>query len=102
MTLSYYTHLPSYLQNTNVISTQVYSSYLDLFLVVTDLSNVYREYFGLPKIKTFNEINPPLFENNPDLLQKLIQVYDGRLDNIDVYIGKFKLIKSIDLQIHNL
>lgn len=48
----------------------------------------YREYFGLHKIKTFNEINPQLFENNPDLLQKLIQIYEGRLDNIDVYIGK--------------
>lgn len=50
---------------------------------------VFREYFGLSKIKTFNEINPDLFENNPDLLQKLIQIYDGKLDNIDVYIGKF-------------
>lgn len=57
------------------------------------LSNIafqfFREYFGLKKIKTFNEINPDLFEKNPDLLQKLIQAYDGRLDNIDVYIGMY-------------
>ncbi|VVC91212.1 unnamed protein product, partial [Leptidea sinapis] len=38
-------------------------------------------------VKTFNEINPRLFEENPDLLQKLVQVYEGKLDNIDVYIG---------------
>lgn len=50
---------------------------------------IYREYFGLSKIKTFNEINTDLFENNPDLLQKLIQIYDGKLDNIDVYIGNY-------------
>lgn len=50
----------------------------------------FREYFGLTKIKTFNEINPDLFESNPDLLQRLIQIYDGHLDNIDVYIGMFK------------
>ncbi|XP_047991381.1 dual oxidase isoform X1 [Leguminivora glycinivorella] len=49
--------------------------------------NTAREYFGLKKVKTFNEINPELFENNPELLQRLIQVYEGRLDNIDVYIG---------------
>ncbi|XP_013145053.1 PREDICTED: dual oxidase [Papilio polytes] len=49
--------------------------------------NTARTYFGLPKIKTFNEINPVLFDNNPDLLQRLVQAYDGKLDNIDVYIG---------------
>lgn len=42
----------------------------------------------MPRVKTFNEINPNLFEENSDLLQKLIQIYDGRLDNVDVYIGK--------------
>lgn len=50
--------------------------------------NTAREYFGLPKVKTFNEINAPLFEDNPELLHQLIQIYDGRLDNIDVYIGE--------------
>lgn len=43
-------------------------------------------------MKTFNEINPDLFEKNPDLLQKLSQAYAGRLDNIDVYIGKFSVL----------
>lgn len=63
----------------------------DICLISNDIFFNYREYFGLKKIKTFNEINPDLFEGNPDLLQKLIQAYNGRLDNIDVYIGKFTM-----------
>lgn len=53
-------------------------------------SFVFREYFGLQKVNSFNEINPELFENNPELLQRLVQAYEGRLDNIDVYIGMYR------------
>lgn len=49
--------------------------------------NTARQHFGLEKVKTWNDINPKLFESKPELLRLLVAAYNNRLDNIDVYIG---------------
>lgn len=49
--------------------------------------NSARVAFNLPPKKSWNEINPSLFEKNPGLEQSLSAVYDHRLDNIDAYVG---------------
>ncbi|XP_077298120.1 dual oxidase [Arctopsyche grandis] len=49
--------------------------------------NTARTYFKLPKRKTWEEINPKLFESNPDLLKMITTAYNDNIDDIDVYIG---------------
>lgn len=49
--------------------------------------NTARYHFKLPKRKTWNEINPELFNKNPGLLQTLMEMYANNLNNIDVYVG---------------
>lgn len=49
--------------------------------------NTARRAFHLPPKKSFEEINPELFETHPELLKNLISAYEGNLDEIDVYIG---------------
>ncbi|KAK0073156.1 hypothetical protein PV325_010190, partial [Microctonus aethiopoides] len=49
--------------------------------------NTARQHFNLTRIKNWNEINPKLFEQNPELLNQLMEIYDNDLDNIDVYVG---------------
>ncbi|XP_046679008.1 dual oxidase isoform X1 [Homalodisca vitripennis] len=49
--------------------------------------NTVRSCYGLPKKKTWEEINPELFESKPELLESLKKAYDGDVNNIDLYIG---------------
>ncbi|XP_075237286.1 dual oxidase isoform X2 [Lycorma delicatula] len=49
--------------------------------------NTVRTSFRLPKRKTWEEINPELFKQRPELLEALITAYGGDVDNIDLYIG---------------
>ena len=49
--------------------------------------NTARAAFKLPRKKTWQEINPDLFETNEDLLSMLVSAYANRLDNIDAYVG---------------
>lgn len=47
----------------------------------------FRSYFKLPKRKTWEEINPKLFETQPDLVKLIASSYNDNIDDIDVYIG---------------
>ncbi|KAI4469865.1 nadph oxidase [Holotrichia oblita] len=49
--------------------------------------NTIRSHFKLPKIKTWEEINPVLFKKRPDILENLKKQYKNDLNNIDVYVG---------------
>ncbi|PSN44387.1 Dual oxidase [Blattella germanica] len=49
--------------------------------------NTVRSYFRLPKIKDWNEINPPLFKKRPELLKLLVDVYSDKVENVDLYVG---------------
>ena len=49
--------------------------------------NTVRKIFGLPKIKSLEEINPKKFKENPELLEKLEELYGDDLDSIDLYVG---------------
>ncbi|XP_052252760.1 dual oxidase 1-like isoform X3 [Dreissena polymorpha] len=48
--------------------------------------NSVRQYMGLPRVKSFPEINPWLNASNPEALRKLESLYGG-LDDIDVFVG---------------
>ncbi|CAL1286456.1 unnamed protein product [Larinioides sclopetarius] len=49
--------------------------------------NTVRRYFQLPEVRNWTQINPPLFERNPELFGALDQLYGDRLDDVDLYIG---------------
>ncbi|GBN11154.1 Dual oxidase [Araneus ventricosus] len=49
--------------------------------------NTVRRYFQLPEIKNWTQINPQLFERSPELFEALDDLYGGRLDDVDLYIG---------------
>ncbi|XP_016945189.3 dual oxidase [Drosophila suzukii] len=49
--------------------------------------NTARESYGLKRHKTWTDINPPLFETQPELLDMLKEAYDNQLDDVDVYVG---------------
>ncbi|KAL1373556.1 hypothetical protein pipiens_018597, partial [Culex pipiens pipiens] len=49
--------------------------------------NTARVAYKLPKKKTWRDINPEVFDRQPELLDLLIKTYDNRLDNVDVYVG---------------
>ena len=49
--------------------------------------NTVRATFGLPEIQTLEDINPERFATNPELLKSLEEVYNGHLDDIDLYVG---------------
>ncbi|XP_065342525.1 dual oxidase [Cloeon dipterum] len=49
--------------------------------------NTVRHAFHLPKITNWTEINPQLAQERPELFEKLESAYNGRLDDIDLYIG---------------
>lgn len=49
--------------------------------------NSARVAFNLPPKKSWHEINPTLFDQNPGLEQSLTAAYENRLDNIDAYVG---------------
>jgi len=48
--------------------------------------NTIRQAFGLPKLN-WSEINPALFAKKPQLLKEFYNMYNGNIDNIDLYIG---------------
>lgn len=49
--------------------------------------NTARVHLKLSKRRTWNEINPELFNKNPELLSRLMDIYENNLNNIDVYVG---------------
>ncbi|XP_040165408.1 dual oxidase [Anopheles arabiensis] len=49
--------------------------------------NTARAAYRLPKKKSWRDINPAVFERQPELLDLLIKTYDNQLDNVDVYVG---------------
>lgn len=49
--------------------------------------NTARQAFNLPKKEDWHDINPELFDSQPELSRILISAYNNRLDNVDVYIG---------------
>ncbi|CAG0891147.1 unnamed protein product [Darwinula stevensoni] len=48
--------------------------------------NTVRQGFGLPQIKTFEEINPAMAAKHPDIFEKMRDLY-GSVNNIDLYVG---------------
>ncbi|XP_043467959.1 dual oxidase isoform X1 [Leptopilina heterotoma] len=49
--------------------------------------NTARTFYKLPSRKTWNEINPELFNKNPGLLRILMENHANNLNNIDIYVG---------------
>ncbi|XP_046835214.1 dual oxidase isoform X1 [Vespa crabro] len=49
--------------------------------------NTARKHFKLTPRKTWNEINPDLFNKNPSLLRTLVEIHSNNLNNVDVYVG---------------
>lgn len=49
--------------------------------------NTIRQYFNLPRISNWSQINPQLYERSPKLFETLSRLYSNNLDNIDVYVG---------------
>lgn len=49
--------------------------------------NSARVAFNLPPKKSWHDIAPKLFDENPGLEQSLTAAYENRLDNIDAYVG---------------
>lgn len=49
--------------------------------------NTVRAQYKLPKYKEWNDINPKLFEKNPEILRVLVSAYNNDINNVDVYIG---------------
>ncbi|XP_053211640.1 dual oxidase-like isoform X2 [Panonychus citri] len=48
--------------------------------------NTVRKVFGLPKLN-WSEINPIFSANKPDVIRRLYDLYEGDVDNIDLYVG---------------
>eukprot|EP00093_Oithona_nana_P006459 06459.XXX_386344_372891_1 [CDS] Oithona nana genome sequencing. len=48
--------------------------------------NEVRKCHGFPKYQSWQDINPQLYEEHPDLFDKLKDLY-GSLDNVDLYVG---------------
>lgn len=46
-----------------------------------------RACFRLSKIEKWEDINPALFTEQPDLIVKLKKAYGDTVDNVDLYIG---------------
>lgn len=49
--------------------------------------NTLRQAYHLPTVETFEEINPSLFQKRPDILNTVKEAYQGRVNNIDAYVG---------------
>ena len=49
--------------------------------------NSARRSFGLKPITDWKQINEELWKRRPDVFENLMEIYQGRLDNIDVYLG---------------
>ena len=51
--------------------------------------NTVRQYYQLPRVSNWSEINTDLYHKDRELFEKLEEVYgEGRrMDNIDLYIG---------------
>lgn len=49
--------------------------------------NTVRAYYNLPKLKDWNDINPKLFSEKPELLRLLVAAYSNKIDNVDLYVG---------------
>ncbi|XP_014216768.1 dual oxidase-like [Copidosoma floridanum] len=49
--------------------------------------NAFRKHLGLAPRRYWNEINPELFNRNPELLRSLMEIYANNLSNVDVYLG---------------
>lgn len=49
--------------------------------------NTARKHFKLMPRRTWNEINPDLFNKNPSLLRTLVEIHSNNLNNVDVYVG---------------
>ncbi|KAL4228920.1 NAD(P)H oxidase [Mactra antiquata] len=48
--------------------------------------NTVREQVGLQRVQRWEDINPWLYEKNPELIEKMQSLY-GNLSNIDVFVG---------------
>ncbi|GIZ03251.1 dual oxidase [Caerostris extrusa] len=49
--------------------------------------NTVRRHFQLPEIHNWSHINPELFKRSPQLFESLDELYGGKLDDVDLYIG---------------
>lgn len=49
--------------------------------------NIVRKVFGLEPVKNFSEINPWLNEKKPEIFERLAELYDHDIDNVDLYVG---------------
>lgn len=49
--------------------------------------NTVRKCFGLPKVSNWSEINPNLFQAEPEKFQSLEKLYGRDLNNVDLYLG---------------
>ncbi|XP_076054875.1 dual oxidase [Oratosquilla oratoria] len=49
--------------------------------------NTVRKCFQLPPITKWEDINPKLFQDKPEILEELRRLYNGNLMNIDLYVG---------------
>ncbi|RWS27681.1 dual oxidase-like protein [Leptotrombidium deliense] len=48
--------------------------------------NTVRRVFGLKPLN-WSEINPWIYKRKPEMIEELYWMYEGKLDNIDVYVG---------------
>lgn len=79
---------------TDYLITTLLGNKLNLYLLISINHNYFndcRAYFKLPKRKSFSEINPKLFEKQPELIKMLSSAYNDNIDDVDVYIGNVVL-----------
>eukprot|EP00096_Caligus_rogercresseyi_P010505 TRINITY_DN3850_c0_g1_i1.p1 TRINITY_DN3850_c0_g1~~TRINITY_DN3850_c0_g1_i1.p1 ORF type:complete len:1540 (+),score=517.15 TRINITY_DN3850_c0_g1_i1:375-4994(+) len=56
--------------------------------------NMVRKCNGFPMINAFEDINPSLAREHPELFDRLRELYEGDVDNVDLYVGG--MLESID------
>jgi dual oxidase len=49
--------------------------------------NTARRAYKLPGLSNWTDINKDLFEKKPDLAQKLQDLYQNEINNVDLYVG---------------
>ena len=56
--------------------------------------NTVRKCHGLERVTDFAEVNPYLNSTDPEMFVKLAELYNGNVDDIDVYVGG--MLESVD------
>lgn len=60
--------------------------------------NTARVHYGLPRVSDWAEINPVLNSTNPEIIERLAEVYNRSIDDVDVWpAGLLESVKA-DIQ----